>query len=237
MNEINICKICNSELKSRNALAGHIGTKHKISIETYFITYIMTEPRPLCPICNKETRFNKGIYTFQEYCIEHANEARKKWTKENSKMDFGWRKGLTKETHEGIKRQSEYMIGENNPFYGKHHSEETKKKIKQNHIKNKVSVGENNPMYGKKHSEDVIEKLKLIEKKKGENHVNSKLTNLQRFEIIQNYKNKNITQIKLAKIYNVSQKTISYIIKKSNYYIDLYLQSLDSTLTGTGLTV
>lgn len=38
------------------------------------------------------------------------------------------------------------VFGENNPFYGKHHSEETKEKIRK---KNKINFSkENNPMYG-----------------------------------------------------------------------------------------
>ena len=67
-----------------------------------------------------------------------------------------------KHTDEWKRNQSIKMSGKNNPFYGKHHSEETKQKIS---IKNsnpplerrkKISEhhadfsGENNPMYGKR---------------------------------------------------------------------------------------
>ena len=67
-----------------------------------------------------------------------------------------------KHTDEWKHNQSIKMSGKNNPFYGKHHSEETKQKIS---IKNsnpplerrkKISEhhadfsGENNPMYGKR---------------------------------------------------------------------------------------
>jgi hypothetical protein len=45
---------------------------------------------------------------------------------------------------------SEKFSGENNPFYGKHHSEETKKKISESR-KGKL-IGKNHPMYGKNHS-------------------------------------------------------------------------------------
>lgn len=51
---------------------------------------------------------------------------------------------------------SEMFSGEKNPFYGKHHSDETKKKISKNR-KGKCA-GENHPFYGKKHSE-VNEKI------------------------------------------------------------------------------
>jgi 5-methylcytosine-specific restriction endonuclease McrA len=36
-------------------------------------------------------------------------------------------------------------IGENNPFYGKHHTEETKKKLSELRIKSKLSDGDKNP--------------------------------------------------------------------------------------------
>jgi hypothetical protein len=53
----------------------------------------------------------------------------------------------------------EKIKGENNPFYGKTHSEEIKEKIRQS------KLGENNPNYGKSHSEE--NRRKMSEKKKG----------------------------------------------------------------------
>lgn len=52
-------------------------------------------------------------------------------------------------------RKEEYSVkfsGENNPFYGKHHTEETRKRNSEWHKEN--MFGENNPFYGKKHSEE-----------------------------------------------------------------------------------
>ena len=49
-----------------------------------------------------------------------------------------------------------FLKGENHPMYGKNHSEETLKKISENHAD--VS-GENNPMYGKNHSEETRKKI------------------------------------------------------------------------------
>ena len=51
------------------------------------------------------------------------------------------------------------MKGEKNPFYGKKHSEETKRKISE------ATKCENNPMYGKHHSEE--SKKKISEAHKG----------------------------------------------------------------------
>ncbi len=47
--------------------------------------------------------------------------------------------------------------GENNPFYGKKHSEETKKIISEI---NKTHTGENNHFYGKNHTEESKEKIR-----------------------------------------------------------------------------
>lgn len=59
---------------------------------------------------------------------------------------------------------------ENNPMYGKHHSEETKNKISKKHTGNKISeetkkklseanAGEKNCMYGKTHTQDARDKI------------------------------------------------------------------------------
>lgn len=56
------------------------------------------------------------------------------------------------------------MSGENNPMFGKTHSEEVKQKIS---LENKVKLkGENNPMFGKKLSDEHKQKISLAEKGK-----------------------------------------------------------------------
>lgn len=64
---------------------------------------------------------------------------------------------------------SNSLKGENHPFYGKHHSEETKNKIKESLKKywteerrkeqSERYKGEKNPMYGKHHSKETIQKI------------------------------------------------------------------------------
>jgi group I intron endonuclease len=54
--------------------------------------------------------------------------------------------------------------GENNPFFGKIHSEETRKLLSEKNIG--LQAGENNPMYGRKHSEE--SKQKMSESSKGQ---------------------------------------------------------------------
>ena len=55
---------------------------------------------------------------------------------------------------------SEKSRGENNGMYGKHHSEETKEKIREKLIRN--MVGEKNPFFGKQHSEETKAYLREI---------------------------------------------------------------------------
>lgn len=73
-----------------------------------------------------------------------------------------------KSSEEELKERSERYKGEKNPFYGKHHNEETKRKLSE--IR-KDYTGEKHPMYGKrgdkspikgrKHSEEEIEKMSI----------------------------------------------------------------------------
>lgn len=151
------CEICNKQLKSKNALAGHIGAGHKVCFEDYLVKYYNNNIKPTCPICNKTTRYVRGKYSFKRYCTDHANEARSDWSKNNgygAKIDAGWKRGLTKETNESIRKHSEYMKGENNPFYGKRHNPETYKSISSKRAtKTRISIEE---FENRKNSQDVI---------------------------------------------------------------------------------
>ena len=69
-------------------------------------------------------------------------------------------------TDDTKKALSDLYKGENNPFYGKHHTEETRKRISEK-IKSE-RCGENNPMYGKHLNKE--HKQKISEKLSGENH-------------------------------------------------------------------
>ena len=73
--------------------------------------------------------------------------------------DFGYNKTYGGEggrpTEETRRKQSETQKGENNHFYGKHHSEEAKEKMSES------LKGENHPMYGKHLSEETRGKLSI----------------------------------------------------------------------------
>lgn len=111
-----ICQICNSKFENQNAIGAHIGIKHKIKYADYLVKYYMNGDRPKCPICNEETRYVRGNQSFKKYCINHANNARSEWSKNNGYGVNGmesWKKGLTKETSESIKKQSETLKSKN----------------------------------------------------------------------------------------------------------------------------
>lgn len=57
-----------------------------------------------------------------------------------------------------------YGKHEDTYWFNKHRSEETKRKISENRIKNGVASGENNPFYGKIHTENTRNKLSKIQK-------------------------------------------------------------------------
>ena len=60
---------------------------------------------------------------------------------------------------------SEKFSGEGNPFYGKHHPEETKQKISE--ARKGIYIGEKHPFYGKHHSKESLIKISNSRKSKG----------------------------------------------------------------------
>ena len=60
---------------------------------------------------------------------------------------------------------SEMFSGEGNPFYGKHHTEETKKKISESRKGKRAGV--DHPFYGKHHSQESLNKMSVNRKGKG----------------------------------------------------------------------
>jgi len=128
------CKICDKVFTSPAGIAGHVGAKHKMKIEDYFVEHFMKGVRHLCPVCSEPTLYKRGTYSFKKYCPQHASVARKEWSKNNgygsaTGPNAGWKKGLTKETNDSIRRQSESMMGEKNPWFGKRHSDEVIREI------------------------------------------------------------------------------------------------------------
>ena len=77
-----------------------------------------------------------------------------------------------------IKNGGSKLFGKDNPFYGKHHSEDTKRVISEKNsnrratdeeriMRRKINGGSNNPFYGKHHSSESIEQIKETNIKNG----------------------------------------------------------------------
>ena len=70
-----------------------------------------------------------------------------------------------------IRNGGKKLFGKENPFYGKHHTDETKQIISKKNagrivtdeerkMRSEINIGSNNPFYGKKHSDETKNKIK-----------------------------------------------------------------------------
>lgn len=90
----------------------------------------------------------------------HTEETKKKIGEANRQAQLG-----KKWSEEQKALMSKLFSGKNNPFYGKRHSEETKKLISE-HRKGKLA-GKEHPFYGQKHTQETLEKISENRKGKG----------------------------------------------------------------------
>jgi hypothetical protein len=113
-------------------------------------------------------RYGKENFKKEILCITQSNEENNIKEKEYIKLYNAVESDLFYNLHEGgdggnnNQKISESLSGENHPMYGKHHSEETKEKLRQASLaywteerrkeRSEQYKGENNPMYGKKKS-------------------------------------------------------------------------------------
>lgn len=121
------CKICDFKSENLKLFSNHINSIHKLSSEEYSIQHLYNNLRPNCLECGKETRYVS--FSFKEYCKEHAHLKCVVSGKIGGKSKSQWNKNKNKENDSRIKNVSEKMLGENNHFFGKNHSIESKQKI------------------------------------------------------------------------------------------------------------
>lgn len=100
-----------------------------------------------CPVCNK-----RMVYSAAHPCRVATKNNSKCRTCNASFVSKKYLKGKPI-SEEHRKKCSNALSGKNNPMYGKHHSKDTRNKISNYHIKNKISKGKNNPMFGRHHTE------------------------------------------------------------------------------------
>ena len=123
-------------------------------------------------------------------------------------------KDKTKHPMYGVSRK-----GEDNPFYGKKHTEETRKKISESR-KGKY-VGENSPLFGKKLSEETKEKISKSNKGKRRKDLKKVFCDGIIFDCAKD----------CAKYYGKSPSTISQYLsgkkKKSKFFQEKNLKYLE----------
>lgn len=114
-----------------------------------------------------------------------------------------------KHSEEFKKNKSRSCLGRLNPFYGKHFSEESKKKLSDSLI-GKLS-GEKHPLYGSIRSEETKEKISKVmsEKMGGEKNSNSKLTWSQVREI----RSSSLSRKDLKDCYGISSSCLGKILR------------------------
>lgn len=194
--------------KSRKKISNsHKGKKlseeHKKSISDGLILAIK-EGRKIDIISEEQKiKISEGL---KKYFLENPRIKKEKIKKEKKIHIY---------TNEEKLKMSKKMLGSNNPFYGKTHSEETKKIIGE---KNKKMIGEKNPFYGKTHSEKTKEKIANTLKEKPK-------------KIYYIYDNNNIfiksgTSLNLLSFFEVkTTNNISRYCDKNKLYKGYYIKS------------
>jgi hypothetical protein len=110
---------------------------------------------------NKSKQKTSGFY-YSSKGVVRSEEYKKKMSESMKRREY------QKEWIEKAKQNRRSFVGENNPFYGKEHSEETKELLKQRTTE--TWKNQPHPWIGKKHSEE--SKVKFRENNKGEKNPN-----------------------------------------------------------------
>lgn len=121
-----ICQICNFQGVGK-AFSNHLQSTHKLSSLKYTIDYLHGGVQPQCENCGKETRYVS--FSFKRFCKNCAVVGSSIAGKKGGQAP-AWNKGKTKKTDPRLLKQSEKMRGENNPFFGKSHTEDTINKMR-----------------------------------------------------------------------------------------------------------
>jgi hypothetical protein len=116
------CMICGFHEERPWHFSKHVLSKHGLTAQQYTIKYLRGGNEPNCLECGARTRY--CTFAFKDYCKEHSYIAEAKGGAKGGKAP-AWNKGLTVETDERIKQH--VFFGQENPFFGKKHTEEAKK--------------------------------------------------------------------------------------------------------------
>ena len=109
--------------------------------------------------------------------------------------------------------EGQSLCGEANGFYGKCHTEETKKTIGEK--SKERNQGENNPFYGKHHNEET--KQKMRGRNKSQEEINKMLESRRSYDYENNPKSKRIICLNTLTIYNCIKSAIDEFGTESIY--------------------
>lgn len=103
-------------------MSDHIKKEHKLNSEEYTVKCFYGGVKPACKECGADTRYVS--FSYKEYCKEHAKLAMIAGGKIGGTAE-AWNKGKTADEDPRILQ----LFGEKNHFFGKTHTDETKKQI------------------------------------------------------------------------------------------------------------
>lgn len=122
------CLVCGNDFFHNKKLSEHIKKIHKISPQEYYVKYFHDNVTPSCVVCGGETRYVSLSEGYKKYCHAHQNLAMREAGRVGGRIKTQWNKGKSKENDERLLKLAKRMSGENNPFFGKNHSDEAKRK-------------------------------------------------------------------------------------------------------------
>lgn len=129
-----------------------LSTEHKKNISDGLKKSYDNYERIPCISDDQKQKISEGL---KKHFLENPKYKKEKIKKEKKPHIY---------TIEEKEKISQLMSGENNSFYGKNHSEETKNKMSK--IKQGKYIGGKNPFYGKYHSDESKEKISKSLKEK-----------------------------------------------------------------------
>ena len=179
MNIISIYKIENL-INGKTYIGQSRNTRQRIYTHRYELTNNKHKNEVLQRAWNKYGKENFKFEIIEECHIDDLNTLERKWIvdynsyKDNNgyNLDFGGNahKEMSQETRDKISLNHADINGENNPFYGKHHSDETKQKISDANKGRKMSeeVKQKNRLrqIGSKRTEETKLKMSIANKGK-----------------------------------------------------------------------
>jgi hypothetical protein len=166
------CHICKNKFKSLKALSSHIRV-HDITKENYYKRYLKVEEEGIC-YCGLNTNFISLTSGYHKYCstkcqsndLKIINKRKVSGDDHWTRRIGGPNKGKTYEEIHGIKKAkklkkqlslifSEKYKGKENPFFGKTHSSQNRKKFYENRIGKSYEQ-----LYGFERAQKIKEKQK-----------------------------------------------------------------------------